>query len=358
LTVKLRSLVCRSVMRTDLPETSLLLDGCVPGRAAYREFMVWNRSEIPLQWTLMVAEVAARAPAGASTLEAVDMETGEIVTAGTVGGCARTHARAHDRTCAGWHRLTTEEYVCHRFGHARLRLVFKADAVGDYHYVAHLLNENDERNAILLTCVGWLWRRLCTQHLSRLRGRVGDRVHAVVAATQRDEQLQVVGPAALDFGDCYTGVPARQTITLRNGGDRALAVDLAADVPSQVYFELRADPVPVPSADAAAGDAGDGTTGTAVIATSGAADASEAAAERVDEVVLGPGGTRMVDVCYRAARDAADPPDKAARLQRRRFRVLLAYRPGDGGARTRRTLQAMARVRCPLPWPAPWVAAF
>ena len=162
LTLKLRSIVCRSVMRTDLAEPSVLLDSCVLGRTAYKDFTVWNRSEIDLEWALMATEVVANAPPGSSALDFTDMDSGELLPeSGTVSGyaiatpsCSRTggrYVRGEPRMSNHSDRRSCDpRWALPRFGHVRIRLNFKAQAVGDYHYLVHLLNRNDEHNTVLI----------------------------------------------------------------------------------------------------------------------------------------------------------------------------------------------------------------
>jgi len=83
-TLRLRSMVCRSVMATDLPEGNVVLDNVVPGRTVFKDFSIWNRSEIDLCWAAVVSEVASDAPAGASALTLVDMDSGDPLADGTV----------------------------------------------------------------------------------------------------------------------------------------------------------------------------------------------------------------------------------------------------------------------------------
>ena len=87
-------------MRTDLLDPNLLLDSCVPGRTAYKDLTIWNRSEFELQWALMVTEVTSSAMPGTSSLEFFDLDSSEPLSSGTVNGCVPCPKTDADRRSA------------------------------------------------------------------------------------------------------------------------------------------------------------------------------------------------------------------------------------------------------------------
>ena len=240
------------------------------------------------------------------------------------------------------------------YSHARVRVHFKPRSAGQFSTIVEVVNLNDASNV----------------------ERFG--VHAFVTAHPQEEGLLLSG--VLDFGDCYTSVPTRQLLSVRNISEHHLDVHLSSDVADEVSFDMYTE-VQTKNAAADGGEGGEGEGesegegegegegGGAVVALDQEEDEGEGGGassrmRRIEELALAPGRERAVYVCYRPSAHAKDENKKdgglqPTRLARRVFRVDLKGRPsqlrdlqeptrqnsgGRGSVQYARCVQCRARV--------------
>ncbi|XP_024373820.1 uncharacterized protein [Physcomitrium patens] len=174
ITVQFYSTVCRSVLQTDVSE--IVFEDCVPGGVFVKDFSVWNLSEIPGSFELNVKCGPSEKP----EMELTDYDTGLPISRGDIKS----------------------------FSHRRIRVTYKPKDVGDFTYIIHLQNNFDERNSKSVP------------------------FRCIVNSEHRQEGLLVTGvgeDGVLDFGDCYSGNGTCQLLTLRNVTQEALVVNLSSD---------------------------------------------------------------------------------------------------------------------------------
>lgn len=68
------------------------------------------------------------------------------------------------------------------------------------------------------------------------------KIEAAIRAVQRAESL-TISELMLNYGDCYSGIAYPQKIKLKNVSDRRIDVHFATDIPDQVFFELKTEPI-------------------------------------------------------------------------------------------------------------------
>ena len=177
---------CISVLRTDVRE--LIFDGCTIGASAVRDFTVWNCSEGPLRFKLVLQQKGSLSKRGDTGVQFGNAETGVPV--------------------------SESGETIPAYSHTRVRVYLKPREAGQFTMELEVRNLNDSRNAETI------------------------RVHVVVAAQSKKEGLLISGNGMLDFGDCYTTVAKRELLTLRNVSSVPLDVHLTSDCPAEVFFDL------------------------------------------------------------------------------------------------------------------------
>ncbi|KAG0580510.1 hypothetical protein KC19_4G178800 [Ceratodon purpureus] len=306
ITVQFNSSVCRSVLKTDVSE--IVFEDCVPGGVFVKDFSVWNLSEIPGSFELNVKCGPSEKP----VLELTDYDTGLPISRGDIKS----------------------------FSHRRIRVTYKPKDVGDFTYIVHLQNNFDERNSKSVP------------------------FRCIVNPEQRQEGLLVTGvreDGVLDFGDCYSGNGTCQLLTLRNVTQEALVVNLSSDHASgdkvtfyrQTELDLlsatskaRLKDVVSPVEDDVVSLEGahketlvldklESPTGPSVIVNK---------KSKVDLITLGKGEEKNLLVWFFPA--GASDELKAARLQRRNFRLSLkcAEKKGYSKQRFSKIIQCKAQI--------------
>ncbi|KAL5032177.1 hypothetical protein BDV3_000767 [Batrachochytrium dendrobatidis] len=186
LTIKLRSRVCRSLLWTDISSTGLIFDNCIVGGSYFKDFTVWNRSEIDLFWCLNTVDLSNRN--GKNWLRFTDYNTGDPVENASVPA----------------------------YSHQRIRVTFKPHETGEFNYDLQIENQNDSENMI------------------------ETRIHAIVHDVLREEALFVSTGSMIDFGDCCAGLWRKRRITLKNMSNSTLDISFESDNPG-VVFQLKSD---------------------------------------------------------------------------------------------------------------------
>ncbi|KAI9361647.1 hypothetical protein DFJ73DRAFT_956941 [Zopfochytrium polystomum] len=184
LSIKFRSRVCQSVLFADISETGIIFDGCIVGGKYFRDFSVWNRSEIELMWTLTLLD-ASNTSVG-SWLEFTNYDTGEPLVDGQ---------------------------PVPSYSQIRVRVAFKPQETGDFNFEIQLENLNDAENTVRVA------------------------VQAIVTSAPREELLLINnGSPSMDFGDCCAGQNYRKALTLRNLSESILDVSFTAENANLLVF--------------------------------------------------------------------------------------------------------------------------
>ncbi|RHZ71084.1 hypothetical protein Glove_262g53 [Diversispora epigaea] len=186
ITIKFLSTVCRSMLWTDVGETGINFDDCVIGGTYFKDFTIWNRSEIELYWLLNTVDLSYSEREG--WLKFTDYNTGELL----------------------------DNKPIPSYSHRRIRITFRSKEIGEFNYDLQLENANDPENVLQ------------------------SRIHAVVRSVLREELLVISSGNVLDFGDCCAGVWSKQQLVLKNVSVIPLEINFAADN-AEVLFHLSSE---------------------------------------------------------------------------------------------------------------------
>ncbi|CAG8447699.1 8569_t:CDS:10 [Diversispora eburnea] len=186
ITIKFRSTVCRSVLWTDVGETGINFDDCVIGGTYFKDFTIWNRSEIELYWLINTVDLSYSEREG--WLKFTDYDTGESL----------------------------DNKPIPSYSHRRIRITFRSKEIGEFNYDLQLENANDPENVLQ------------------------SRIHAVVRSVLREELLVISSGNVLDFGDCCAGVWSKQKLVLKNVSVIPLEINFAAEN-AEVLFHLSSE---------------------------------------------------------------------------------------------------------------------
>ncbi|CAJ0650018.1 4891_t:CDS:10 [Entrophospora sp. SA101] len=186
-TIKFHSTVCKSVLWTDVGETGINFDDCVNGGTYFKDFTIWNRSEIELYWLLNTVDLTNSK--SEDMLKFTDYDTGEPLDSKPIPS----------------------------YSHRRIRVTFRPKEIGEFSYDLQLENANDPSNVLQ------------------------SRIHAVVRSVLREELLVVSSVNnILDFGDCCAGVWSKQQLVLKNVSEVPLEIHFGAEN-AEVQFHLKTD---------------------------------------------------------------------------------------------------------------------
>ncbi|OZJ05554.1 hypothetical protein BZG36_01690 [Bifiguratus adelaidae] len=348
--------VCRSVMWCDISEIGLDFDDCIVGGTYFKDFTIWNRSEIELYWTINTLDVSV--PSRQDWLRFTDYDTGEVTGHEPIGG----------------------------FSFRRIRVTFKPKDIGDFTYHLQLENLNDAHNI------------------------VSSPLHATVRAVHREESLLISTGNTLDFSDCCAGIPTKRELVIKNMSDQAMEIHLATEDADVTYeFTTITTQQPTDSAyfgidsesrdnfsvkwtseltaqrSAAATDASDvvsdrlsqsyrspsiqsssryyeegrgrkrmesGTnvadsdddtyTDSAVTPNDGAV---RTLVTKIEDMALKPGSEKTINVLYTPKKDQSAAGFKAGQLLRKTFKIIISYGLlGSTGQKNRKTIQCKARA--------------
>ncbi|KAI8615007.1 hypothetical protein BC830DRAFT_1124579, partial [Chytriomyces sp. MP71] len=187
-TLKFRSRVCRSVLWTDIGETGISFDACVVGGTYFKDFSIWNKSEIDLYWVLNTIDLSNRQ--NNSWLSFSEYDTGEPLD----------------------FSRPIPSYSQHR-----IRVTFKPTEAGEFSYDLQMENSNDSA-----------------------RNTVQALLHADVKSAPTEEVLRVGNNGVVDFGDCYTGLLYKQQIAIKNLADVPVDIALTVEDDADIVFQLKA----------------------------------------------------------------------------------------------------------------------
>ncbi|CAG8447057.1 5601_t:CDS:2 [Ambispora gerdemannii] len=185
-TIKFRSTVCRSVLWTDVGETGINFYDCVTGGTYFKDFTIWNRSEIELYWLINTVDLSNSKCE--DSLKFTDYDTGELLDAKPIPS----------------------------YTHRRIRVTFRPKEIGEFNYDLQLENANDPSNVL------------------------ESRIHAVVRSVLREESLVVSSGNVLDFGDCCAGCWSKQQLVLKNVSESPLEIHFSAEN-AEILFHLNVE---------------------------------------------------------------------------------------------------------------------
>ena len=188
--------VCRTVLRLDPEE--LRFDDCVPGGSYAKDFAVWNRSEIPLLFSLTCPSTAFQDTE--SLLSCTDYDTGENI----IGDAIQVPA----------------------YSHTRIQIVFRPQKIGEQTYrigIENLHDNSDIQELHIYTNT--------TQELHRDGLLIREANGTLLGGSN--------STTALEFGDCFTGIRVSRELHIKNMTESYLHVELSSDRPSEVGFELK-----------------------------------------------------------------------------------------------------------------------
>jgi hypothetical protein len=178
--LRIEANACMSMLRADTH--SIAFDDSIPGGEYWKEFTVWNLSEIPLSFSL------DRCSAMRDSLFQFTVENEE--------------ESGHARIIGSGAAITVDG-----LSHVRVYVRFRPtkDCLGESNYTVEIENIYNSRNVEVLD------------------------VHTIVTKDRHLEGLQISVGTEIDFGDCYSEVGAERDITLRNVTEQILLVKFSMD---------------------------------------------------------------------------------------------------------------------------------
>ncbi|TPX41332.1 hypothetical protein SeLEV6574_g06148 [Synchytrium endobioticum] len=354
-TVKFRSRVCRSVLWVDVCE--IVFDDAVVGAVYFRDFTVWNRSEIDLHWT---ANVLASSNGNHS---APSMSN---------SSAPPNHDQALDN--AVWKLIDcdtgepSDTKPIPSFSRRRIRLAFKPSTTGDVGVELQFENLNDTSNSIQVY------------------------VHAMVKAAVNEEVLMIASGSSLDFGECLAGTWHKQEMVLRNISETNLDVVFSSDY-ADVIFRLKVDDdinqqqesdtesqplltsisralqIDDNDDDESESDASPPSSPPVVEAVQPSVGSSRRSSldvleilqtpivstqnddishniedlTSIEEIILKPGTARIIEVLYRPEKEVSTADSRGGRLSRKSFKIFLSYTALGSQLPEKKTIQCKAK---------------
>jgi hypothetical protein len=318
----------------------LNFEDCVVGGTYFKDFTIWNRSEIELFFVLNTIDLSNQNKSG--QLVFCNYDTGEVLD--------QNHVPAYSPL--------------------RIRIIFKPTGIGEFDYTLQIENSNDSSNTIKT------------------------HIHAMVRYVLKEESLVVSSGPTLDFGDCCTGIVTRQKLVLKNISDSHLDIHFSSDEPS-VVFQLNADEnisqsvssleskvislldkvTEQSSVDSFTAD-WDTFSSRASTPISNSRKESEAASSRgsfntfdflgklplpeditialnegyeneftkIEEIILRPGAERTIEVLYRPMKDSSSFDYLSGRLVSKSFRITLSYSSSGTTVKEKKIIQCISRA--------------
>jgi predicted DNA-binding protein YlxM (UPF0122 family) len=333
--VKFKAKICRSFLSSDIDSSEISFDDCIVGSTLFKDFTIWNRSEIPLHWALNVGNPCLLQ---SGVLSFLDYDSGDILVTEPIGS----------------------------YSHRRVRLRFRPVQVGEVFYDIQLENVNDPTNVEYI------------------------RLHANVRSTHSQESLAIVCPNSvqhLDFGDCYAGLWSSQSMTVKNVSQNSLELNFSSDAGTEmVNFSVKTNTVKESSILEHTQQSATPVTGreTSLMESplssgansptfrkrnldklfsnenlihafaeklsnsegKGSTESKEETGEipQIEELVIPPGAERTIIVNFKPAYCRSIDAYQAGRLVRQNFRVNIEYSILDSDIRERKTIQCKSRT--------------
>ncbi|KAL3907212.1 MAG: hypothetical protein SGPRY_010257, partial [Prymnesium sp.] len=298
---------CRSILRIDVQE--LVFENCVIGSSCVKDFTVWNCSEVPLKYRVIVLQKRATKKVRRGEIEFINAESGMP--------------------------LSEASEVVLGYSHARIRVNFKPREVGQFSMELEVANLRDLRNSETIGL--HLVVAAQPQHEGLLVRNISEESLDVHFSSDLPDEVKPSSlpcplPCLADLlsttplGPAY-GYPTRSSPTA------LVSFDLHTEYGSSREFHMRGVSVDEFSLqheassnvsndnEAAASDV-DGS----LINRHGGSDGTlvkPSPVRRIEELSIAPGRERAVYVCYCAVSQTKDAL-QAARLTRRLFRIDLS----------------------------------
>ena len=195
--IKFRSKVCQSVLWCNIADSGISFEECVIGGMYFKDFTVWNRSEIDLYFSITLPDI----PQG-SWFKVTDYDTGDGIDLKPIPS----------------------------FSYRRIRLTFSPSEECEISADIQLENFNDSNNVESI------------------------HIQAFVRAMQQEESLVITSGNVLDFGDCYAGVWTKQQLSIKSKqfiytfhihrvvdvSDAPIEISFSSET-SNVVFDLKQD---------------------------------------------------------------------------------------------------------------------
>lgn len=320
----------------------LNFEDCVVGGTYFKDFTIWNRSEIGLFFVLNTIDLSNQKNSG--QLVFCDYDTGEVLD--------QNHIPAYSPL--------------------RIRIIFKPTEVGEFDYNLQIENANDSSNTIKT------------------------HIHAMVRYILKEESLVVSSGPTLDFGDCCSGIVTRQKLVLKNISDSNLDIQFTSDE-SSIVFQLKTDEhltssvsssldskavylldkmAENSSMDSLTADWESFMSSRASTPVSNSRKGSEAASSRgslstfdvlgkvplleevttalnegyeneftkIEEIILRPGAERTIEVLYRPMKDSSSFDYLSGHLVSKSFRISLSYSASGSTVKEKKIIQCLSRA--------------
>lgn len=315
ISVHLMAKVCKAEMKVDASE--VVFDNSLVGGSYMKDFTIRNLSELPLLLAIKTESTHHGPSSKEKVLEFSDYDTGAAI----------------------------QDHMVPRFSHVTIRITYRPAQVGDFSYVVRIENVKDP-NIV---------------HFINIRSSV------VSELRPKAILLNVVN---LDYGDCYTGVPVSQTLTVKNVTENILEVFFDSDSSQEVTFELVTENDQPNGQQPSDSDQGEDTSLVDIDADDDElvkpletspwqyrkTSKSDTAAShsRIEEINIRPGAEKAIRVWYCPELEESLPPamivpesstiQRQATLARRNFQVFVTCKDHEGQIYNRKIVGGTAKV--------------
>eukprot|EP00002_Diphylleia_rotans_P020180 TRINITY_DN3914_c0_g1_i4.p1 TRINITY_DN3914_c0_g1~~TRINITY_DN3914_c0_g1_i4.p1 ORF type:complete len:2911 (-),score=486.97 TRINITY_DN3914_c0_g1_i4:749-9481(-) len=282
--------ICRSELRVDVED--LVFEDCYIGGTFVRDFTVWNTSQIPLSFSV----VLPGADHFGCGLSFKSFETG----------------------------LSISNAVVQAYAPMKIRVTFQPKKTGEHLIPVHIANKHDERNSFTF------------------------KIYSHVLETAQKDMVSI-GCESIDFGDCYTETSYQQVFMIQNLSRDILDVKLVSNIGDEVKFDWHTDVETKSKAKRLTPTEAENTTDDTTTAPTEKMELSQSVGPNahMEELTLYPGMERLVKVWFTPQRDLNLPDSKATRLSRRHFRLDVRCSCSKGAGKELvfvRSISARARL--------------
>ncbi|GAM18857.1 hypothetical protein SAMD00019534_020320 [Acytostelium subglobosum LB1] len=280
--------VCRSQIKVDVKE--VIFDDCVVGTTYIKDLTIWNRSEMPLRFSIYCKEKAI------SMFQFTDYSTGQP--------------------------MSVDNQIVPSYSSLSMRIGFTPTSIGQSTYKFKLENKNDTSNYELVV------------------------VHATVSNEQQIELIQVSNNS-FDMGDCYSDVPTYNKFTVKNISEEPVDISFNSDLFDEVTFLLHEEEEKDTNKKKKATTEPATTIGEHRVpsAEESSRTGKKEVNEEIEEMTLNPGAERVIHVRFIPKPMFSASDSRQFRLTAKSFRLLLKY--GKSTLKTKqknKTIKVASRV--------------
>ncbi|KAJ3416131.1 hypothetical protein HDV05_003100 [Chytridiales sp. JEL 0842] len=382
MSLKFRARVCRSVLWTDIGETGIIFEDCVVGEIYFKDISIWNRSEIELHWLINAVDLSNRQ--NNSWLEFTDYDTGEPLTPTPLPAFSQRRIR-----------VTFKPKDIGEFNYD-LQLENLNDSANTVQVLIHaVVTENHREESLVVSCGNlmdfgdcisgtWHKQRMVLRNVSD--GTIDVSFHPenapIVFQLKSDDRYtphnsnnnnsnistnnnnrkssSIFGDRSLENDN--TSEPSREMSTF----DSTISISDLSNPPSGLnsrssspsYYTRRehndssgtgGGGAPLDLMEFMRGSFSSAKSADDLIGLSNNGEEEEGGnlAEgytRIEEISIGPGTERVIEVCYRPEKDAWTDDYRGGRWTKRAFRVVLSYGKQSAGRKKRKVVQCKART--------------